>query len=399
MNRRPILLAAVPLAALLGFAGVQAWRPLPEPRIAGAIPSTYVFPGPPLTPAWPTFGQAALGVDGVGVVATSGAQTPVPIASVTKLMTALVVVLAHPLAPGQSGPEVPLTQADQALYVQELAAGDSVVAVRAGETLTEQQLLEGLLVPSADNLARVLADWEAGSVPAFVVQMNQEARALGMRHTTFADSSGLDPGSSSTASDLLRLAAAVMAQPALAAVAGMSSATLPVAGVVHNYDYVLGQAGVVGLKTGWTSSSGGCFVAAARDRVGGREQVVTAAVLGAPGGPISAVRLAEVAAVRLLESAVPRFTLRAVPSAVPELVSGWHPAVPLRPSPVVEVVGWPGLALQIRLRRLHLGPVLSRGAAAAEIEVRSAAGPVGTTWLRLRSALPPPSLWWRLTHF
>ena len=399
MNRRPILLAAVPLAALLGFAGVQAWRPLPEPRIAGAIPSTYVFPGPPLTPAWPTFGQAALGVDGVGVVATSGAQTPVPIASVTKLMTALVVVLAHPLAPGQSGPEVPLTQADQALYVQELAAGDSVVAVRAGETLTEQQLLEGLLVPSADNLARVLADWEAGSVPAFVVQMNQEARALGMRHTTFADSSGLDPGSSSTASDLLRLAAAVMAQPALAAVAGMSSATLPVAGVVHNYDYVLGQAGVVGLKTGWTSSSGGCFVAAARDRVGGREQVVTAAVLGAPGGPIGAVRLAEVAAVRLLESAVPRFTLRAVPSAVPELVSGWHPAVPLRPSPVVEVVGWPGLALQIRLRRLHLGPVLSRGAAAAEIEVRSAAGPVGTTWLRLRSALPPPSLWWRLTHF
>ena len=399
MNRRPILLAAVPLAALLGFAGVQAWRPLPEPRIAGAIPSTYVFPGPPLTPAWPTFGQAALGVDGVGVVATSGAQTPVPIASVTKLMTALVVVLAHPLAPGQSGPEVPLTQADQALYVQELAAGDSVVAVRAGETLTEQQLLEGLLVPSADNLARVLADWEAGSVPAFVVQMNQEARALGMRHTTFADSSGLDPGSSSTASDLLRLAAAVMAQPALAAVAGMSSATLPVAGVVHNYDYVLGQAGVVGLKTGWTSSSGGCFVAAARDRVGGREQVVTAAVLGAPGGPIGAVRLAEVAAVHLLESAVPRFTLLAVPSAVPELVSGWHPAVPLRPSPVVEVVGWPGLALQIRLRRLHLGPVLSRGAAAAEIEVRSAAGPVGTTWLRLRSALPPPSLWWRLTHF
>ena len=399
MNRRPILLAAVPLAALLGFAGVQAWRPLPEPRIAGAIPSTYVFPGPPLTPAWPTFGQAALGVDGVGVVATSGAQTPVPIASVTKLMTALVVVLAHPLAPGQSGPEVPLTQADQALYVQELAAGDSVVAVRAGETLTEQQLLEGLLVPSADNLARVLADWEAGSVPAFVVQMNQEARALGMRHTTFADSSGLDPGSSSTASDLLRLAAAVMAQPALAAVAGMSSATLPVAGVVHNYDYVLGQAGVVGLKTGWTSSSGGCFVAAARDRVGGRQQVVTAAVLGAPGGPIGAVRLAEVAAVHLLESAVPRFTLRAVPSAVPELVSGWQPAVPLRPSPVVEVVGWPGLALQIRLRRLHLGPVLSRGAAAAEIEVRSAAGPVGTTWLRLRSALPPPSLWWRLTHF
>ncbi len=399
MKRRSTLLAAAPLAALLAFAGVQAWRPVPEPRVAGAASSTLVVPGPPLSPAWPAHGQAAVGVQGVGQVATSGAQTPVPIASVTKLMTALVVVRAHPLSPGQSGPEVPLTPADQALYVQELAAGDSVVAVQAGETLSELQLLEGLLIPSADNLARVLADWDAGTVPAFVARMNLEAKALGMLHTTFVDSSGLDPGSSSTASDLLRLAAAVMAQPVLAAVADMSQATLPVAGVVHNYDFVLGQAGVVGLKTGWTSSSGGCFVAAARDRIGGTEQVVTAAVLGAPGGPISAIRLAEAAAVRLLESVVPRFTLRPVPSTLPVLLSGWHLSIPLRASPVLEVVGWPGLAIQIRLRRLHLGPALPRGAAVAEIEARTAGGPVGTTWLRLRTALPPPSLWWRLTHF
>ncbi len=399
MKRRSIILAAAALAVLAGFVGIQASRPLPEARIAGVIPSTYVFPGPSLSPAWPAFGQAALGVDGVGLVATSGAQTPVPIASVTKLMTALVVVRAHPLAPGQSGPTVQLTQADQSLYVQELAAGDSVVAVRAGESLTEQQLLEGLLLPSADNLARVLAEWDAGSLPAFVAQMNQESRALGMGATTFVDTSGLDPRSSSTASDLLRLAAAVMAQPALAAVADMSTATLPVAGLVHNYDFVLGQAGVVGLKTGWTSSSGGCFVAAARGRVDGRQQVVTAAVLGAPGGPVAAIRLAEAAAVRLLRSVWGRFTLLAVPSVLPALVSGWHPAIPLRATPVLAVVGWPGLALRIRLRRLRLAPGLHRGAAVAEIEALSPAGPVGTTWLRLRSALPPSSLWWRLTHF
>ncbi len=275
MKRRSLILAAVAPVALVGFIGIQAGRPLPEPRVAGQVPSTYVFPGPPLSPAWPAFGQAALGVDGVGLVATSGAQTPVPIASVTKLMTALVVVRAHPLAPGQPGPTVQLTLADQSLYLQELAAGDSVVAVRVGETLTEQQMLEGLLLPSADNLARVLAEWEAGSLPAFVAQMNQQARALGMRETTFVDSSGLDPGSSSTASDLLRLAAAVMSQPALAAVADMATATLPVAGLVHNYDFVLGQAGVVGLKTDWTSSWGGCIVGAAHGRVGGRQKVVT----------------------------------------------------------------------------------------------------------------------------
>ena len=399
MKRRSLILAAVAPVALVGFIGIQAGRPLPEPRVAGQVPSTYVFPGPPLSPAWPAFGQAALGVDGVGLVATSGAQTPVPIASVTKLMTALVVVRAHPLAPGQPGPTVQLTLADQSLYLQELAAGDSVVAVRVGETLTEQQMLEGLLLPSADNLARVLAEWEAGSLPAFVTQMNQQARALGMRETTFVDSSGLDPGSSSTASDLLRLAAAVMSQPALAAVADMATATLPVAGLVHNYDFVLGQAGVVGLKTGWTSSSGGCFVAAARGRVGGRQQVVTAAVLGAPGGPISAIRLAEAAAVGLLRSVRSRFTLLEVPSVLPALVSSWHRAIPLRATPVLPIVGWPGLALQIRLRRLKLAPGLPRGAAVAEIEALSPSGPVGRSWLRLGTALPPPSLWWRLTRF
>ena len=399
MKRRSLILAAVAPVALVGFIGIQAGRPLPEPRVAGQVPSTYVFPGPPLSPAWPAFGQAALGVDGVGLVATSGAQTPVPIASVTKLMTALVVVRAHPLAPGQPGPTVQLTPADRSLYLQELAAGDSVVAVRVGETLTEQQMLEGLLLPSADNLARVLAEWEAGSLPAFVAQMNQQARALGMRETTFVDSSGLDPGSSSTASDLLRLAAAVMSQPALAAVADMATATLPVAGLVHNYDFVLGQAGVVGLKTGWTSSSGGCFVAAARGRVGGRQQVVTAAVLGAPGGPISAIRLAEAAAVGLLRSVRSRFTLLEVPSVLPALVSGWHRAIPLRATPVLPIVGWPGLALQIRLRRLKLAPGLPRGAAVAEIEALSPSGPVGRSWLRLETALPAPSLWWRLTRF
>ncbi|MGC8474548.1 MAG: hypothetical protein ACP5PW_09125, partial [Candidatus Dormibacteria bacterium] len=59
MKRRSILLATAPLAALLAFAGVQAWRPIPEPQVAGPVTSTYLFPGPPLSPAWPAYGQAA----------------------------------------------------------------------------------------------------------------------------------------------------------------------------------------------------------------------------------------------------------------------------------------------------------------------------------------------------
>ncbi len=66
--------------------------------------------------------------------------------------------------------------------------------VQPGEELTERQLLNGLLVHSANNFADVLAQWDAGTMPAFVAKMNAAAAALGMAHTHYADASGLDPG-------------------------------------------------------------------------------------------------------------------------------------------------------------------------------------------------------------
>ena len=68
------------------------------------------------------------------------------------------------------------------------------MSVQPGEKLNERQLLDGLLVHSANNLADVLAQWDAGSIPAFVAKMNATATSLGMTHTHYADASGLDPG-------------------------------------------------------------------------------------------------------------------------------------------------------------------------------------------------------------
>ncbi len=77
-------------------------------------------------------------------------------------------------------------------------------------------MLGGLLVHSADNYADLLATWDAGSMPAFVAKMNAAAARLGMDHSHFADASGVDPGSQSTASDLLKVAALDMANPTFA---------------------------------------------------------------------------------------------------------------------------------------------------------------------------------------
>ena len=111
---------------------------------------------------------------------TSGPEQPVPVASLTKLMTAYVILHDHPLAPDESGPHITVTQADVDDYDTDTVSDDSNAQVTARRAVDRAQVLEGLLVHSADNYADMLARWDAGSVPAFVAKMN--AAAAHARH-------------------------------------------------------------------------------------------------------------------------------------------------------------------------------------------------------------------------
>jgi D-alanyl-D-alanine carboxypeptidase (penicillin-binding protein 5/6) len=351
--------------------------------------------------AWPGQGQAAIYLSGFGWLGSSGSQTPVPIGSVTKIMTALVILRAHPLALGEAGPTVTVGPADVDLYHSELAAGDSVVAVAAGEQLSEFQLLEGLLIPSADNLAELLASWDAGSEASFVVHMNDLAASLGLTETHCADSSGLDPSSTSSARDLVTLARLAMEDPVFASIVAMPSTTLPVVGLVHNYNFLLGQEGVVGVKTGWTASAMGCLVFAAVDQVDGRQVTLVGAVLGQPGNSVTGLRVAGEAALALLKSAGAALHPVSVPSAalsVGRLTSRWASPVTVRAARKIELVAMPGarLGVRVRLRRLRLP--LRRGARVGLITVASPGGNRLSQPLLLAGKLAPPGLWWRLSR-
>ncbi len=131
-------------------------------------------------------------------------------------MTAYVVLQDHPIAPGAAGAAIPVTAATITAAQIEAATQQAVVPVAAGETLTELQALEGLLVAQGNDIATLLADWDASSTTAFVAKMNIAAHILGLDSTTFTDPSGLDPGSVSTPADLIRLGEAAMAIPAFA---------------------------------------------------------------------------------------------------------------------------------------------------------------------------------------
>jgi D-alanyl-D-alanine carboxypeptidase (penicillin-binding protein 5/6) len=233
--------------------------------------------------SWPADGVSAADIGGFGLVAGPGATRPVPIASVAKLMTAYVILNDHPLPAGGSGPDIAVQPSEAAAYPSQARDGDSLVPVVAWETLTERQALEALLLPSADNMAWILARWDAGSQAAFVARTNATARRLGMTGTSYTDPSGLDPSTTSTAADQVRLGTAAMQVPALAAIAGMSTAVVPVAGVVRNYNTLLGQDGIVGLKTGSTQAAGGCVLVAAWHKAGAHETLIVAATFGQPG--------------------------------------------------------------------------------------------------------------------
>ncbi|HEX2399067.1 MAG TPA: hypothetical protein VHJ79_03575, partial [Mycobacterium sp.] len=232
---------------------------------------------------WPAYGQAAFVQGGQSQVQAGPNQHAAAIASVAKVMTAYLVLRDHSLQVGQDGPTITLTDADVADTDRRRGQEESVVSIAAGEQLTEVQALQALLLPSANNIAGVLARWDAGSVDRFVARMNAAARSLGMTHTRYTDPSGYDDATVSTAADQLRIVDRAMRLPVFASIVATPSARLPVAGTVHNTNRLLGHDGFVGVKTGSDAAADGCFAFRAIRWIHGRRTTITGVVLGQPG--------------------------------------------------------------------------------------------------------------------
>ncbi|HEY1522590.1 MAG TPA: hypothetical protein VGF70_06220 [Solirubrobacteraceae bacterium] len=392
---------AVVFAGAIAFGVVALTRSAPRLRLAtDRLPTA--FPGRLDGLAWPIQGQAAIAVQGVGVLGSRRSELAAPIASVAKIMTAFLVLRHHPLGEHGAGPEIRVTEADEAIYHSDRDLGQSTAAVRRGELLSERQALEALLLPSGNNVASLLARWDAGSEDAFVDKMNVEARQLGMNHTHYSDASGFSASTVSTARDQVPLAEAAIGIPALVQIASLPRARLPVAGDLQNLDDLLGSHGVFGLKTGSTSAAGGCFVFAARVPAGRRVVNVIGAVLGQPGvGERELLGSAFAATTHLLLSA--RHALRGFGSVARRgvfgrVVSPWADPVAARLLRVPALIGWPGLAVRIQVRPTpDLRAPVSLGQTVGTAIVR-----VGRQRARIplvaSRALPEPSLGWRLSH-
>ncbi|MEU3958913.1 D-alanyl-D-alanine carboxypeptidase [Streptomyces buecherae] len=339
------------LAILFGVA--QSLRPLPTPELKLTANSSFSFDGAKPTMPWPTKGQAVVDVEGLGSLGAYGEQKPAPIASVAKVMTAYVIMRDHPMKAGTDGPKIKI-DAKAAADAGKDADGESVVKVDEGAQITQREAIESIMIASANNIARLLARWDAGSEAAFVTKMNEAAKDLGMKNTTYTDPSGLNATTVSTAVDQVKLAKKAMDDPVFREVVKMPNYEDSRGDVHGNWNHLVPFNGVVGIKTGTTTKAGGNLVFAAEKKIGGTTQLIIGAVLSQPPAERdnSILTGALDASKKLILRAQDTLEARKVVKkgdVVGEVDDGLGGTTPVVAVKDVTAVGWPGLTVNLDL--------------------------------------------------
>lgn len=267
---------------------------------------------------------------------------------------------------------------------------------------TERQALEAMLIPSGNNIASLLAGWDAGSEAAFVAKMNARARQLGLRSTRYADASGADPATVSTAIDQFRLTVAALQIPAFRQIVAMPQVTLPVAGVAYNVNSALGHDGIVGVKTGSTSQAGGCLAFAAIRTVAGSPVTIVGAVLGvqatsAQPSELGGVISASENLLRTVGGDLEHVQVVRPGAVLGRVSSAWTAGSAAVAATGVSVTAWPGTPVTVTVTPRPLAYPISQGQPVAQATV-TVGGYVSHIILDASQATPAPSIRWLLTR-
>ncbi|MET9371532.1 D-alanyl-D-alanine carboxypeptidase [Streptomyces griseoflavus] len=398
--RRVKIWTPLVLLLVIVFAVVQNIRPLPAPTLELTAEDSYTFEGGKPDIPWPAAGQAALDVQGIGTFGSSGEQKPVPIASVAKVMTAYLILRDHPL---KSGAEGPMLKIDELAEQQSDAGQESTVNVTAGDEISQREAVESVLIASANNVARLLARWDAGSEKAFVDKMNEAAKDLGMTNTTYTDPSGLNDTTVSTAVDQVKLAKEAMKQPAFREVAAMMSYD-DYKGVNHsNWNQLVGHNNVVGIKTGTTTSALGNLVFAAKKEVDGETRTVVGAVVRQPAGGkdntiLSAALTAGDDLIRAAQGALESATILKKGTVVGYADDGLGGRTPVAVTEDVKAVGWAGLSVKLTFAADELPRTAKAGTKVGTLTVGDGTSSAVKVPVALQEDLVEPGFTDRLTR-
>ncbi|HEV7848045.1 MAG TPA: serine hydrolase [Mycetocola sp.] len=355
-------------------------------------------PEPATPPALPTVGASAITRSASEApFASAGGAEAMPMASITKTITALVVLDQHPLGEAAQGQMVPITSDDYLSYIDYRDAGTRTVTVYTADAWTERQMLQAMLLGSSNNHADTLARWAFGSVDAYVVAANAWLAENGLADTVVADATGLSDRSVGTAADLARLSAIALETPAIASVLSEPVTGLPSSRGVVNTTTYMPENGVLGISRSYTDAAGICLQFGLDVHVEGAEKPlrVYGAFLGQPdwdtldAGMLALVESAKagVSAQPVLAEGTPVVTLTTAWGNTAKGVAGLSP----------ESLRWGQTAPTITV---DTDPVTTGGAGATigSILVADGSGTEQSVSLKLDSSLYDPDFLWRLAH-
>lgn len=385
----------VPTLVIAGLAGVYAATTLMWPlhAVAPTVATVQVQPiaSPATTPPWPAAGSAAVSVGGIAGTVASAAD-PREIASITKVVTALVVLDEMPLAVGEQGPEFRFNYSDTVDYWDYRRNGESALDVPVGGTLTQYQLLEGMLIGSANNYADRLASNLYPSDQVFANAAMSWLTAHGVSGVTIVEPTGMDSDNSATPEALIVLAQKALANPVIAEIVAKRSVELPGAGLVENTNELLADPGVVGIKTGTLDSWN---LLSAKDIVVGETTVrLYASVLGQPDDDTRLAASRALYAQLEQELQLKPSVTAGTPAGTVETV--WGENVDIVTAGDASIVLWNGGAGTVTTS-YALDENREKGDAVGTLSVE---GPLdaATVDLQLGDDIEGPSAWWRLTH-
>ncbi|MET9482172.1 serine hydrolase [Streptomyces sp. NPDC006638] len=400
--RRVKIWTPLVLLVLIIFAIVQALRPLPDPALSLTAPATFTFDGAKLDLPWPSEGQGAVEVEGVGSLGKYGPGKPAPIASVAKTMTAYVILKDHPITGKQVGPKITV---DKQAGEESNRPDESTAPLQEGQQYTQKEMLQLLMIPSGNNAARLLARWDAGSEKAFVTKMNAAADDLGMTNSTYTDPSGLMKTTVSTPADQLKLAEAVVRNDVFREIVNTPDIEIPGIGKrIFNNNKILAEPGVSGIKTGSSTPAGGNLLWTAQTIIDGQNRRIIGIVMGAQQATTldDKLNLAIQNSLKLIQASQDGVTSAAVVKkgeVVGVVDDGLGGTTPVVATKDLKPVGWAGLKVTLKLgdKGTKVPHTAKAGTVVGELTIGTGDGKVSTP-VALQKDLAEPGFGAKLTR-
>ena len=395
MHRGIAALIVIVLFLAVCYAAISMLAP--APAVAATPYSDLQGEGDAGEPMSLPSGPGAAGVAIVGIddaVDSAGDPEPLPMASIVKLLTALVVLEEQPMDEGSEGAEIVMTSDDIGYYWDVAAVAGVVTDLREGQALTQRQLLERSIVVSSGNATLSLTRWAFGDQDAFLDAAADWVARHSLESVHVADPSGLQADTVASAADMARIGRIAYGSPVVREI--MAQERVEVMGETFlNTNPLLGEDGIHGGKTGTLFASGSSLLVVAERDVHGTPITVVSVVVGIPGSTSTAA-----ASNSWLRQIFDRFTERVVlpaGSAVGEYRAPWSESpVTVSTAEDLSAIAWPGVpvSVSVQLDEVDAGALLAWPGEASV----SSFGSEHAVEVTLDGMVAPPDALWRLAN-